>query len=260
VTKGSSRVVRAVAASATLFVVCAAWWLLTDVTHAISAGRFPGPSDVMKAAIQIGKPPGYGGAVIWAHVGASLALVTAGFIVAAATGVPLGLAMGRSRRIEAFLNPVFLTIRPIPPLAWIPLAIVWFGLGPVAKIFVVWFAAFVPSSINTYAGVRNVDPVLIAAARVHGASEARVLSKVIFPASLPMIFSGLRLSLQASWTTLVAAELVGAFIGLGHVLTVASTDIYPGMIFYAMAWVALCGSLMTVALGIAERRATPWLR
>lgn len=239
----------------------ALWTLTTQWTHAISPERFPSPSDVYKAALQIGTPPaGYAGTTIWHHIGASLELVMLGFLAAVITGVPLGLAMGWSRRFEAFFNPVFLMIRPIPPLAWIPLAIVWFGFGINAKIFVVWFAAFVPSVINTYTGVRSVDPVLIAAARVHGANDWRVLRDVIVPGSFPLMFSGLRLSLQASWTTLVAAELVGAVAGLGHVLIVASLDLYPGMILYAMAWVALLGATMTFALASFERRMAPWLR
>jgi NitT/TauT family transport system permease protein/taurine transport system permease protein len=168
--------------------------------------------------------------------------------------------MGWSRRAEALVNPSFLLIRPIPPLAWIPLAIVWFGLGDIAKIFVIWFAAFVPALINSYTGVRTIDPTLIAAARVHGASTRRLLIDVVIPGALPMIFTGLRLSLQASWTTLVAAELVGAFFGLGRVLIIASRDIYPAMIAFAMVWVGIMGATMTVALGWVERAALPWRR
>jgi NitT/TauT family transport system permease protein/taurine transport system permease protein len=149
-------------------------------------------------------------------------------------------------------------IRPIPPLAWIPLAILWFGLGDTAKIFVIWFAAFVPALINTYTGVREVDGLLVAAARVHGASSWQIVTEIIVPGALPLIFTGLRLALQASWTTLVAAELVGAFFGLGRVLIIAAQDIYPGMIAYAMAWVALLGAAMTGALGLLERRLIPW--
>lgn len=244
----------------TLLVVCALWFLATQATQFISTGRFPSPVDVYKAASQISTPPGYANATIWRHIGISLELVFFGFIVASATGVPLGIAMGLSRRFEAFINPVFLTIRPIPPLAWIPLAVVWFGLGIQAKIFVVWFAAFVPALINSYTGVRTVDRTLVEAARIHGANRYALLADVIVPGALPLIFTGLRLSLQASWTTLIAAELVGAVAGLGHVLIVASIDIYPGMIFYGMLWVAILGAVMTFALAQIERLAMPWVR
>ena len=244
----------------TLAVVAALWYLTTQATHLISNGRFPSPLDVYKAAAQIATPPGYANTTLWRHVAISLQLVFFGFLVAVLTGVPLGVAMGLSRRFEAFINPIFLMVRPIPPLAWIPLAVVWFGLGIGAKIFVVWFAAFVPALINAYTGVRTIDRTLIDAARIHGAGTLRLISDVIVPGALPMIFTGLRLSLQASWTTLVAAQLVGAVAGLGHVLIVASIDIYPGMIFYGMAWVAILGAVMTIALAQLERFAMPWLQ
>ncbi len=242
----------------TLLAVCAMWYLTTQATHLISTGRFPSPADVYTAARQISHPPGYANATIWQHIVQSLELVVLGFLVAAATGVPLGIAMGLSPRFEAFVNPVFLMIRPVPPLAWIPLAVVWFGLSAAAQIFVVWFAAFVPALINAYTGVRTVDRTLIEAARIHGASRRRLLTDVIVPGALPFIFTGLRLSLQASWTTLIAAQLVGSIAGLGHVLIVASIDIYPGMIFYGMLWVAILGAAMTFVLAQTERLAMPW--
>lgn len=236
-----------------------AWYVVTQLLHAISPGRFPSPADVYAAARQIAGP-GYANATLPQHIWQSSKLVLIGFAVAVATGVPLGLLMGWSRRAEAFINPVFLLIRPIPPLAWIPLAILWLGLGDAAKVFVIWFAAFVPALINSYTGVRNLDHTLIEAARVHGASTWQLIREVVIPGASPLMFTGLRLSLQAAWTTLVAAELVGALAGLGHVLTQASLDIYPGMIFFAMFWVGLLGGLMTTSLAHLERRMLPWLR
>src|SRR5262249_38244659 len=152
---------------------------------------------------------GYANGLLHQHVIQSLKLVILGFLVAAGTGVPLGLLMGWSRRAEALINPIFLLIRPIPPLAWIPLAILWLGLGDAAKIMVIWFAAFVPSVINSHTGVRTIEPSVIEAARMLGTPRWRFIGEVLIPAAAPMIFTGLRLSLQATWTTLVAAELVG---------------------------------------------------
>lgn len=232
-------------------------WVVLTATGFLDPARFPRPSDVWHAAVQL-STRGYAGGTLFWQVWYSSRLVLLGFTVAVATGVPLGLLMGTSRRAEAFINPTFLLIRPIPPLAWIPLAILWFGLGDVAKIFVIWFASFVPALINTYTGVRTVDPTLIAAARVHGASRWQIVTEVMIPGAMPLVFTGLRLSLQASWTTLVAAELVGAFFGLGRVLIIASQDIYPGMIAYAMAWIAVLGAVMTAVLGVLEKKAMPW--
>ncbi|WP_372622815.1 ABC transporter permease [Falsiroseomonas sp.] len=243
--------------AASLIGVLLLWWLLTSATGLVSPFRFPSPAEFWAALNQF-LTDGYAGGTLWVQAWHSTRLVLMGFAVAVVTGVPLGLVMGVSPRAEALLNPAFLLVRPIPPLAWIPLAIVWLGLGDAAKVLVIWFAAFVPSVINTWTGVRGVDRTLIAAARVHGAGPGRLLTEVIIPGSLPMIFTGLRLSLQASWTTLVAAELVGAFYGLGRVLDAAYRDINPPMIAVAMVVVGILGAATTRLVAIAERRLIPW--
>lgn len=242
----------------TIMVALLLWWLATSGLRLLNPLRLPSPQEVWAAFSQITFGQGYGGATLGQHALHSLFLVAKGFSVAVITGVPLGLLMGWSRHAEALINPIFLLLRPIPALAWIPLAIVWFGIGDAGKIFVIWLTAFVPSVINAFTGVRGVDTVLIAAARTQGASTPQVLRHVIIPGAMPLIFTGLRLSLQASWTTLVAAELVGAFFGLGRVLNVAGQDIFPGMILVGMAAVAVCGAATTWLLGLIERRVINW--
>ena len=242
---------------ATIMAAFVLWYLLTVTTGLVSPARFPTPNEVWGALKQI-TFQGYADAKLWRHVVQSSALVLMGFVTAVSVGVVLGLAMGWSRRAEALLNPVFLLLRPIPPLAWIPLAIVWLGLGNAAKVLVIFMAAFVPTVINTYTGVRAMEPQIIEASSMLGARGWRFVREVLVPAALPHIFTGLRLSLQASWTTLVAAELVGALYGLGQVLNNAAQDIFPGMILVGMIFVGLCGGLMTGALAWLERRAMPW--
>ncbi|MCG6206299.1 ABC transporter permease [Rhodopseudomonas sp. HC1] len=232
------------------------WFALSAVIKPV---RFPSPAEFYEALHQI-TVKGYAGGTLLTHVVYSMRLALMGFAVAVAAAIPIGIAMALDRRCEAIFNPIVAFVRPIPPLAWIPVAIIWFGLGDGAKIFVIWFTAFVPSLINTYVGIRGVDPTLIAASRVHGAKGWRLLIDVLIPGALPMIFGGLRLSLQAAWMALVAAELVGAFFGLGRVLTMAAQDIYPGMIVVGMVCVAVAGALMTKALDVIERRAMPWSR
>lgn len=247
-------------AAATLAVVAAlllAWHLLTAVWGVISPARFPKPVEVWQALTQI-VTVGYGNAKWLEHVARSVLLVTMGFVVASSLGVLLGLAMGASRRIEAFVNPIFLVLRPIPPLAWIPLAIVWLGLGDAAKLMVIFVSAFVPSVINSYSGVRQIETPVFEAAAMLNVKGWRYWKEVLVPGALPSIFTGLRLSLQASWTTLVAAELVGAVAGLGSILNQAAQDIYPAMILVGMVSVALCGWLMTLGLGRIERLVMPW--
>ncbi|TPW26259.1 ABC transporter permease [Pararhizobium mangrovi] len=233
------------------------WFALTRWFGIIPIGRFPTPGEFWDALKQI-ELRGFAGSRLHAHALHSLRLIVISFLVAVATGIPLGLLMGWNRRAEALINPVFMLIRPIPPLAWIPLAILWLGLGDAAKVMVIWFAAFVPSVINAHAGVRNIDRSMIEAARMMGTPPHRLVMEVIVPAAMPMIFTGLRLSLQASWTTLVAAELVGALVGVGFVLNVAQQDIFPAMILVGMLTVGVLGWFTTYVLGLVERRVLAW--
>lgn len=233
------------------------WWLATDGLGLVANLRFPAPSETWAAWLQILRQ-GYSNARWHEHVLRSVLLVTGGFAIAATLGVLLGLAMGASRSIEALVNPVFLFLRPIPPLAWIPLAIVWIGLGDAAKLMVIFMAAFVPSVINSFSGVRQIDRPLLEAAAMLDVSGWRHWTQVLLPAALPAIFTGLRLSLQASWTTLVAAELVGAVAGLGQILSQGAQDIYSAMILVGMISVALCGAAMTLGLTWLEKRSMRW--
>jgi taurine transport system permease protein len=244
-------------AALTLLAVLALWHLLTAVTGIISPMRFPTPAEGGMALHQV-LIEGYSNARLHEHALRSVLLVTMGFTVASSIGVGLGLLMGASRVAETFINPIFLMLRPIPPLAWIPLAIVWLGLGDAAKLMVIFVSAFVPSVINSYTGVRQIDVALFEASAMLRVQGWRYWREVLIPGALPSIFTGLRLSLQASWTTLVAAELVGAVAGLGQILNQAAQDIYPAMILVGMVSVALCGWAMTQGLGWVEQRVMPW--
>ncbi|NJM83226.1 MAG: ABC transporter permease [Tabrizicola sp.] len=241
----------------TVATVIALWFLLTSVTGLVGEFRFPSPPDFLAAFARLAST-GYAGGTLLEQALQSLRLVAIGFAAAIAVGVPLGFVMGYDRRAEAFFNPIFLVLRPIPPLAWIPLAIVWLGLGDASKVLVIFVAAFVPSVINTYTGVRNVQRTLIEAALVHGAGQGRLIREVYLPDAAPMIFTGLRLSLQASWTTLVAAELVGAFLGMGRVLSTAYRDINTAMILVSMVCIAVLGAITMMILARVERSVIRW--
>lgn len=234
-----------------------AWFGVTEWTGVVSSARFPSPTETWNAC-KIIAIQGYGNGKLYQHVLQSVVLVTLGFLVSSSLGILLGILMGANKKIEAFVNPIFLTLRPIPPLAWIPLAIVWLGLGNSAKIMVIYVAAFVPAVINTFTGVRSIEVPQKEAAAMLGISRFTYYREVLIPGALPLIFTGLRLSLQASWTTLVAAELVGATLGLGSILNQAAQDINPAMILVGMMSVAISGWLMTQLIAKAERYAMPW--
>jgi len=254
---GRLRPSRLAVGGVTFVAVILLWYVATSAAQIIPGVYFPTPAEALQALRQISFV-GYADGLLYQHFFHSCWLVLLGFAVAVGIGVPLGMLMGWSRRAEAAINPMFLLLRPIPPLAWIPLAIVWLGLGDAAKVLVIWFAAFVPAVINSYAGVRSIEPYLIEAARSLGVRRLQLVREVLVPGALPLIFTGLRLSLQACWTTLVAGELIGAILGLGHVLYQAGLDIFPAMIVVGMVSVAIAGGLMTAALGWLEVRAMPW--
>ena len=238
---------RFTAGAATFALLGVLWYVTTSATQILPSVYFPTPAEVWQALRQI-TVEGYAGGRLHEHFLHSGKLVLMGFVAAVSIGVPLGMLMGGSRRAEAAVNPVFLLLRPIPPL----------GLGDAAKVLVIWFAAFVPAVINSYAGVRSIEPHLIEAARSLGVNRTMLIREVLFPGSLPLVFTGLRLALQACWTTLVAGELIGAIVGLGHVLYQAGLDLFPSMIVVGMLGVAIAGGMMTMALEWLESRAIPW--
>ncbi len=244
------------AAVGTLSAVVAIWYISAK-TGLFNFQVFPNPTQFLGAAKQL-LTDGYADGVLHEHALKSVKLILMGFFAATIIGVPLGLLMGWSRRAEALINPIFLIIRPIPALAWIPLAIVWLGLDDAAKVMILWFAAFVPSVINSYSGVRTIERPIIEASQMLGIKGFALVKDVIVPGALPSIFTGLRLSLQGCLTALVAAELLGAILGLGKVLYQGGLDIYPAMILVGMVAVAIVGFVLTYVLDWIERISMPW--
>lgn len=242
----------------TTLVVLVGGWVVGARAGWINPQVFPSPEQFWAAARQLLVGEGFADGRIHQHVLHSVKLILMGFFAATAVGVPLGLWMGWSRKAEALVNPIFLLVRPIPALAWIPLAIVWLGLDDAAKVMILWFAAFVPSVINSFTGVRSIERPIIEASRVLGIRGWSLVKDVIVPGALPSIFTGLRLSLQGCLTALVAAELLGALLGMGKVLYQAGLDIYPAMILAGMVVVAVVGFALTALLDWVERRAMPW--
>jgi taurine transport system permease protein len=234
------------------------FWIVGSRSGLLNPQAFPSPEQFWAAFKQLVFGEGFADGRMHQHVLQSVKLILMGFVAAVVIGVPLGLWMGWSRKAEALINPIFLLIRPIPALAWIPLAIVWLGLGDAAKVMILWFAAFVPAVINSWTGVRNLERPIIEASRVFGIRGWSLVKDVIVPGALPSIFTGLRLSLQGCLTALVAAELLGALLGMGKVLYQAGLDIYPAMILAGMVVVAVVGFALTAVLDFIERRSMPW--
>lgn len=194
------------------------------------------------------------GTVLQQHAVASLALALAGFLAAVVIGVPLGLFMGWYPKVNLLVRPLFDAIRPIPPIAWIPIAILWLGIGMTAKAFIIFLAAFVPCVINSYTGIRLTNPVLIRVAEIYGASNFETFRKIGVPSAIPMIFTGMKLSLNAAWTTLVAAELLAASVGLGFMIQQGRRLARPDIIIVGMLTIGFLGALMSWILTRIEAR------
>ncbi|SHK44433.1 ABC transporter permease [Desulforamulus aeronauticus] len=200
------------------------------------------------------------GAVLAVHIATSLKEALLGYSLALIIGIPLGLAMGWFVIVEGLARPIFEMIRPIPPVAWIPLAIFWFGIGLTGKAFIIWASGVVPCVINSFVGVRMTNPTFIRMARTYGASDWEIFKQICIPSALPMVFGGLQVALAASWTALVAAELIAADTGLGFLITMGRRLLMPDMIVLGMLMVGLTGVVIGVIVDKVEKRLVAGVR
>lgn len=192
------------------------------------------------------------------HFWASLKVVLVGFVLAVIIGIPMGLLTGYYRIADDLITPIFEIIRPIPPLAWTPLAIIWMGLGSTAKSFLIFLAAFVPCVINSYTGIRLTNSVRINVAKTFGASQWEVFKTVCIPSALPMVFAGVKIAIGNAWTTVVAAELLASAAGLGYMIQQGRTYSRSDVIIVGMFAIGITGSIFSWAVGKLENRFVPW--
>jgi NitT/TauT family transport system permease protein len=188
----------------------ATWW--TAVVKGESA-IFPTPWQVITGVWELA-----GDGTLWEHITASLARVGTGFMLAAALAIPLGLWMGRVSGAYATLNPVFQMLRPISPIAWIPLAILWFGVGNASPIFLIFIASVFPMILQTASGVHTIEQRYLRAAANFGVNRLKLFRQVVIPAVLPEIIVGMRISLGVAWLVVVAAEMIALRSGLGYLI------------------------------------------
>jgi ABC-type nitrate/sulfonate/bicarbonate transport system permease component len=189
------------------------------------------------------------------HAAYSVFRVVAAWSLAAMIAVPLGFAMGRWQRLERVLDPVVELFRPISPLAWIPLAILWFGINEGGKIFVIFIGTFFPILLNTIAGAKNIDPVLVSAGRILGcADDASLFRKVVLPAALPQVIVGLRISFGTGWAAIIAAELVAARAGLGYLISNGMEVLRSDFVLVGMVTIGVLGVLFDAVFRWVDRR------
>ena len=241
----------------TLVVLLAVWWAVA-AQQWVSPLFLPPPGQVLEKLITIAGPEGFMDATLWQHLGASLTRILVALLAAVIIGVPVGIAMGLSPTVRGILDPLIELYRPVPPLAYLPLMVIWFGIGETSKILLIYLAIFAPVAMSALAGVKSAQQVRIRAAQSLGASRAQVLLFVILPRALPAILTGLRIGLGVGWSTLVAAELIAATRGLGFMVQSAGEFLATDVVLAGIAVIAAIAFGLELGLRALTRRLTPW--
>ena len=192
------------------------------------------------------------------HIAISLERVLAGFAVAATAGLALGLAIGLSRRVDRATDLLIQLIKPIPPIAWIPLAILWFGIGEAAKVYIIFLGAFFPVLVNTIDGIRQTDHRYVELARLLEVPRRRFITRVVLPGALPAIMTGLRIGVMVAWMCVVASELIAASSGIGYLIMDARQLSQTDVVLVGMITIGIMGKLLDVLLKAIERRLIRW--
>lgn len=243
--------------AATLLVVLAIWWAVTAL-KLIAPLFLPAPSQVFHQLLTIASAQGFMDATLWQHLAASLSRIVIALLAAVVIGVPVGILMGLNETARGILDPLIELYRPVPPLAYLPLMVIWFGIGETAKILLIYLAIFAPVALSALAGVKSAQQVRIRAAQALGGSRWQVLWYVILPGALPEILTGVRIGLGVGWSTLVAAELIAATRGLGFMVQSAGEFLATDVVLAGIAVIALIAFTLEVGLRALQRRLTPW--
>jgi ABC-type nitrate/sulfonate/bicarbonate transport system permease component len=240
-----------------LLLFFALWWgvslLNAHVLKVFNPILLPAPDEVLRAGIKMAAS-----GELLKHVTASLSRVLWGFGIAATLGIVVGTALGRSRLLEHLVEPMLEMLRPIPPLAFLPMMVLWFGIGEASKVAFIAYAAFFPIFTTTIEGIKYVDPVLIRAASSLGASERQIFWHVVLPAATPNIITGMRLAFGLSFFVIVAAEFIAADSGLGFLINDARTFFLVSNMLLGAAVIGIIGVLANVLLRKLEGRLLRW--
>lgn len=236
-----------------------AFFLLWEIasTKGINGQSMASPIQVLRQLEDMMVVPTAGHTLL-GHVWISFKRVIIGFGIATVVGVPLGILMGFSSFANALVRPVFEFFKPMPPIAWISMAILWFGISESSKVFIIIIGAIVPLIINCYNGIRVVDEELYHVIRMLGGNRYNEIVQVMFPASFPTIFAGLQISLSSAWASVLAAELVGAREGVGFIIVSGMNQSNTAMIFAGMIVIAIVAFLISAGLSYLERWVCPW--
>ncbi|MCC6534422.1 MAG: ABC transporter permease [Burkholderiales bacterium] len=228
------------------------WWLVTALAW-VDKVLLPAPAEVLSAFMRSASDGS-----LAKHVGISLLRVVEGFAIALAVAVPIGILMGSFAIARGLIEPVVELLRPIPPIAVIPLAILWFGIEELSKVLIIAYGAFFPILVNTIAGFHEVDRTHIRAAQALGASRLQIFRDVVLRSAYPFIVVGARLGMGMAFIVLVAAELIASDAGLGYLINDGRYNFHTDQIFLGMACIGVLGFLLNRALLEAERHLLKW--
>lgn len=227
-------------------VIVAAWTALARVMR--NDTLLPGPLSVTETLGSL-----IASGALFQHTGASVGRIFLAWTLAVAIAIPLGIGMGRSERMDRFVRPFVELFRPISPLAWIPLAVLWFGIGLSGKVFIIVIGSFFPALLNTIAGVKEVPPIFLTAAKTFGCTPIQLTTRVCIPAALPTIATGLRISFGTAWMTIIAAEMVASKSGLGYMIVDGMEILRSDIVIVGMAVIGLLGfAFDSVFRGVEE--------
>ena len=235
------------------FVIFIVLWQLLAMKNIIVGEYTPSPQEVLQAFEFKMNNVGPDGNLLITNILASLKISLSGFALAVVIGVPLGLLMGWYQLLDRFIRPVFEIVRPIPAVSWIPLMIVWIGVGTEAKVVIIFLTAFIPCVLNSYTGIKQTSPVLINVAKVYGASNFYTFLHVGIPSSVPMIFAGMRIALASSWSCLVAAEMLAASAGLGYMINMGRNFGRADVVVLGMVVIGIIGFVFTTIFSWIEK-------
>jgi NitT/TauT family transport system permease protein/taurine transport system permease protein len=237
-----------------LIVFLLVWWLVTEVLHLTMPTTLAGPVRVIGTFFRKFYTTNPDGATLPQHLIASLRVALSGYLMGVLIGIPLGITMAWNKNVDYFVTPLFDLLRPIPGLAWIPLMIIFFGIGLLSKAMVIFLSAFIACVVNSYSGIKNTKPVHLWVGQTFGAGSFQLLTKIAIPSALPMIFAGLRVALGASWNALIAAELLASTRGLGFMIQQARGLYRPDIIIMGMLVIGAVGAFLAFLIGVVEKK------
>lgn len=195
---------------------------------------------------------------LFGHIWASLKRVFLALLISSAIGIPFGVLVGWNRSFKAIFGTLFELIRPIPPIAWLPIVIMWFGIGEFPKVLIVFIGMFMPIVINSYTGIRLVQPLHLDVGRMFNCNKRQLLTEVAIPSALPAIFAGIRNATSGGWMTVLAAEMIGAKAGLGFLITRGMEFFDVPLILVGMLAIGIVGALLAIMTNYIERWVCPW--